>query len=88
MLYQPFTRYDADGAFFREEREAWLWSWFTTAGEFDGDRTRAHDDPQEWTAPGTDADFPVPESGRVFLYSVVRDARGGIAWAKREVRID
>lgn len=87
-LYQPFTRYDADGAFFRNERESWLWSWFATGGEFEKERTRAPDQAQEWTAPGADPDFPVPESRRVFLYSVVRDARGGIAWAKREVRID
>jgi hypothetical protein len=88
VLYQPFTRYDADGAPFRNEREAWLWSWFTTAGEFKHERTRTPDKAQEWTAPGVEADYPVPKSGRVFLYSVVRDARGGIAWAKREVRID
>lgn len=88
VLYQPYTRYDSEGAFFRSEREAWLWSWFTTGGEFEDERTRDADEAQEWTAPGVDKDFPVPESRRVFLYSVVRDARGGIAWAKREVRID
>ncbi|WP_373047411.1 hypothetical protein [Vulgatibacter sp.] len=87
-VYQPYTRYDAEGEFLREEREAWLWSWFTTGGQFEQDRTRALDEAQEWTAPGDDADYPVPAHRRVFLYSVVRDARGGIAWAKREVRID
>src|SRR5690606_36059839 len=87
-LYQPYTRYDAEGAFFREEREAWLWSWFTTGGEFGRERTRQPSRNPEWTAPTGKGDDPIPAGGRVFLYSVVRDARGGIDWARREVRVD
>ena len=87
VLFQRYTRYDAEGNAFRGEREAWVWSWFTTAGAFERERTRAFDQEQIWTAPG-DADHPLPESGRVFLYTVLRDARGGIDWIRREVRID
>lgn len=86
-LYQPFTRYDAEGKAFRGEREAWVWSWFTTAGSFERERTRALEKEQLFTTPG-DEDHPVPADGRVFLYVVVRDARGGMDWQVREVRIE
>ena len=87
-LYQPFTRYDGEGKPFRDEREAWVWSWFTTGGAFERERTRAADQEQVWFTTGEDDDLAVPADGRVFLYGVVRDARGGIAWVRREVRVE
>ncbi len=87
VIYQPFTRWTNTGEFFRDVREQWLWSWFTTAGEMETDRTKPADEEQTWTAPGTDPDYPVPAHRQAMLYSVVRDARGGIAWAKRLVEI-
>lgn len=83
-LYQSFMRYDADGRPIREEREAWVWSWFATAGTFERERTRSADQSVEWTAPSASER---PGDGRVFLWAVVRDARGGIDWVRREVRI-
>ena len=87
-LYQPFTRYDGEGKPFRGEREEWVWSWFTTGGAFERDRTRSADQEQVWFTTGEDDDLEVPAGGRVFLYGVVRDARGGIAWVRREVRVE
>lgn len=86
-LYQPYTFRDAEGRAFRAEREAWVWSWFATAGAMERERTRDPGREQVWTTPGGD-DRPVPRDGRVFLYAVVRDARGGMDWVRREVRVE
>lgn len=87
QLYQPYTRYDENGKKLQEDEEAWLWSWYSTAGELEDERTRGPQVPEKWTAPDGSKDYPLPASNRVFVYSVVRDARGGIDWAVREVRI-
>ncbi len=86
-LVQAFTRRDIDGNRVAEEEERWLYSWFATAGSLDGLRTRDARDPQLWIAPTDKKDDPAPADGRVFLYAVVRDGRGGIDWVMREVHV-
>jgi len=56
-------------------------------GAMERERTRDPGREQVWTTPGGD-DRPVPRDGRVFLYAVVRDARGGMDWVRREVRVE
>jgi hypothetical protein len=70
------------------QRERLLFAWFTTAGSFRQDITRSFDprDPSpdnvgpknKWREPPTKAE-------RATLWVVVRDGRGGITWARREV---
>lgn len=67
-----------------ERRESMRVSWFATAGAFANDRTgRAEDDlgaftDNDWTAPN--------EARTTHLFVVLRDARGGVAYAAYEVR--
>ncbi|AKU92335.1 hypothetical protein [Vulgatibacter incomptus] len=84
---QRFSRFDVQGNKIREEDESWMYSWFITAGAVGDLRTRDAGTFNVWTAPTGKKNDPVPTSGRVFLYSVVRDGRGGSDWAVREVRI-
>lgn len=86
-IFQRFTRRDVSGEALGEEDEEWLYSWFTTGGTLDKLRTRGAGELQAWLAPRDLEDEPIPEGGRVFLYAVVRDLRGGVAWAKHEVRV-
>ena len=85
-VYQRFTRTDQDGAVRDTMTEEWLYSWYGTAGSFSYDRTR-RDESCTWTAPDGSDDEPLPPDGRTLLFVVVRDARGGIDWAVREVRV-
>lgn len=85
---QAFTRYDSEGKFLRVETESWLWSWYATGGEFEDLRTRTAEKAAQWTSPkGTKKD-PIPGHRRVFVYSVMRDARGGIDWVVKEIQLD
>lgn len=79
---EPFVVFDREAQAIVDARESLRASWFTTAGEFEDDRTgRDAADPETstanaWTAPS--------EPGRVFLWAVLRDSRGGldfIEWA-------
>jgi len=66
-------------------REAMRVSWFATAGAFDADRTgRAEDDPgtsteNGWVAP--------PGPANVYLWVVLRDARGGVDFASYRIEV-
>jgi hypothetical protein len=86
-VYQVHTRLDRNGRPSGTMTEEWLYSWFATAGSLSHDRTRA-DDPCTWTAPDGSKDEPLPEGGRALVFLVVRDARGGIDWAVRELGVD
>lgn len=85
---QTFTRYDSEGKVLRSETESWLWSWYATGGEFEKQRTRAQGTPAQWTSPTGSKKNPIPAHGRVFLYAVMRDARGGIDWVVKELQLD
>lgn len=81
---QSYTKHDADGALLETKTESWSYSWFTTAGTLKKAHTLKSDVVETWTTPGS-ADEPIPANGRVRLYAVVRDLRGGIAWTVRDV---
>lgn len=85
---QTFSRFDSEGTFVRTETEGWLWSWYATGGEFEDLRTRALDKPAEWTSPTGSKKSPIPGHRRIFVYSVMRDARGGIDWVVRELLLE
>jgi len=75
-----YTKLDAAGVPIESAREEWVYSWFSTAGELDALHTRGGE-ADAWTvaagAPGT----------RAVVVAVVRDLRGGTAWAVRDVTI-
>jgi hypothetical protein len=62
-----------------ERRESLRVSWFATAGAFDLDRTgRAEDETESFTENA----WTAPDEARVtHLWFVLRDARGGLAFA-------
>jgi len=67
-----------------ERTEEFLFSWFTTAGEFEDTRTiLAEDSPgldlNTWTAP--------EEPGPVTFWVVARDGRNGISWLQRSLEV-
>jgi len=64
-----------------EKDEPLLVSWFSTAGLFSVTRTPAGDDSQRFIVPQP-FDEP-PAGGRVTLYAVLRDGRGGVDWLQR-----
>jgi hypothetical protein len=77
-LHEPYTKRDAAGAPLEAGREEWVYSWFSTAGELEDLRTRSAE-AQEWRIGG---------GTTALLAAVVRDLRGGTAWAVREVAVD
>jgi hypothetical protein len=76
--HEPYTKLDAAGAPIRSATEEWVFSWFATAGEIDELHTAAGES-DEWTAPGA------PGGAAAVVAVVVRDLRGGVRWAVREV---
>ncbi|BDG01582.1 hypothetical protein [Anaeromyxobacter oryzae] len=70
-LRETYVRSDSSGAPIETRQEDWSFSWFATAGDIDLLHTT---DPSEADA------YTAPASGRVLLWSVVRDLRGGVAW--------
>jgi hypothetical protein len=82
---EAYVSFDRDTQAVVDRREAMRVSWFATAGAFDQDRTgRAEDDPatdseNAWVAPATPA--------TVHVWVVLRDSRGGVGWAIRDVEV-
>jgi hypothetical protein len=80
---ERYVVYDLATRSLVERRETMRVSWFATAGSFESDRTgRAEDEvatftENQWTAPS--------EARTVHLYVVLRDARGGVAFATHTV---
>lgn len=74
-----YALFDRDAQAVVSRRESMRVSWFTTAGSFESDRTgRGEAEPESyaentWTAPD--------EARAVHLFAVLRDARGGVAYA-------
>jgi hypothetical protein len=65
------------------QREGMEVAWFATAGSFDNDRTgTAPDDPTPFTTNTWRAPSPAAAGGRVYLWVVLRDDRGGVGWAE------
>jgi len=84
---QRYTRLDANGAPVEVVEELWTYSWFASAGTLERLRTRGTDEVVEFIAPTDKKDDPIPDSKRVFVWSVVRDGRGGVDWVTRELRL-
>lgn len=82
---ERFTAIDVAADRVVARREAMRVSWFTTAGTYLSDRTGRDEEELEaftenvWTAPD--------EPGRAFLYLVLRDSRGGVAWRMEQVTV-
>jgi len=76
---ESYVLYDLQSRQLVERREAMRLSWFATAGSFANDSTgRAAD---EYPAVDTGNDWTAPTApGEVFLWIVLRDSRGGVAW--------
>ena len=83
---QSYTKRDGSGLAIRIDTEQWVYSWYSTAGTLKELHTKKLDAAETWTAPG-DAQHPIPTDGRLRLYAVVRDQRGGVAWTMRETRV-
>ena len=77
---EPYTKLDAYGVPIESATEEWVYSWFSNAGELDQLHTRGAE-ADAWVvgalAPGARAKVAV----------VVRDLRGGTAWAVRDVAV-
>lgn len=82
---ERYVRYDPALRALTDRREWLRVSWFSTAGDFDNDRTgRAEDEldsftENRWTAP--------PHGGEVHLFVVLRDARGGVDYAVHRITV-
>lgn len=80
---ERYVVYDLASRSLLERRETMRVSWFATAGTFESDRTgRAEDEVETftenvWTAPS--------EARTVHVFLVLRDARGGVAFATHTV---
>jgi len=80
---ERYVVYDLASRSLVSHRESMRVSWFTTAGVFESDRTGRTEDEldafteNEWTAP--------VEPRTVHLYVVLRDARGGVAFATHTI---
>ncbi len=70
-----YTTRDASGAAIETGPEEWVYSWFSTAGELDDLHSRGAAT-DRWT---------VTSAGPAKVVVVVRDLRGGTAWAVRDV---
>jgi hypothetical protein len=81
-LRPTYTKLDAAGVPIETKREDWVYAWFSTAGELDHLHTR-DPDAEPWTVSVADA----PPGGHALIATVLRDLRGGISWAVREVAI-
>jgi hypothetical protein len=75
---EVYTKRDAAGAPLETVPEDWVSSWFATAGDLDELHTHGVD-PDRWTFESV--------HGPVRLVVVVRDLRGGTAWAVRDVEV-
>ena len=77
---QAYTELDNQGAAIRSRNEEWVYSWFGTTGEMKNLHTRDGAMDEEW-------DVAAAPAGRAVVAAVVRDLRGGVAWAWREVAL-
>ncbi len=72
---EVYTTRDSTGAAIETIPEEWVYSWFSTAGELEDLHTRGGDT-DRWN---------VADAGTAKVAVVVRDLRGGTAWAVRDV---
>ncbi len=76
--FEHYVRLLPDGR--NEERDETITvSWYSTAGRFGRRRTTAGE-ANLFRGPGPEGPPPVPQDGRVRLWAVARDGRGGTDW--------
>jgi hypothetical protein len=87
---EPYLHFDALARTLEDRREAIRISWFATSGSFAFERTGQPeaDSPEtssenRWTAPADSAD-----TGQVWLWIVMRDDRGGVAWSSYRLQVN
>lgn len=77
---EDYVRYDPQARSLVDARETLTVSWFATAGALASDQTDASDLASVvWTAPA--------DAQTVRLFAVVRDSRGGVAWAEWQAEV-
>lgn len=82
---ETYAYYDPVTAFVVDRRETMRMSWFASAGAFEHDRTGRTPEEREtftenaWNAPSS--------AGTVHLFVVLRDDRGGVAFASRSIEV-
>jgi hypothetical protein len=81
-LMQAYTKRYADGSLWESAQEDWTYSWYSTAGEFADSRTREPDAAAAWSLPAEESDVT-----RVRFWVVVRDLRGGTAFARADALV-
>jgi hypothetical protein len=82
---EVYAWFDQETQSIRDKRESMRVSWFATAGSFESDRTgRGETEPETTTSNG----WTAPASpGRVHLWVVLRDSRGGTDFAGTTVEV-
>lgn len=75
---EPFPVFDAASRMLVDHRETIRVSWFASAGELASERTGRDETETETFA---DNVWTTPDAGPVYLWVVVRDSRGGVAFA-------
>jgi hypothetical protein len=86
-LRQRYTRVSNEGKPLESLTEAWLYSWYATAGKLERPRTLGEARTQTWFGPASDRgreNPPAPGAGgdAARMYLVVRDRRGGVAFTQ------
>lgn len=76
-LRQAYVELDASGAPLGDRTEEWVYAWFTSAGTMHDQYTRRAAETASLTAPG---------DGPALVWVVVRDQRGGVAFASGALR--
>lgn len=82
---EAYLYYDALGQRLVERREAMRVSWYATAGALDVDASAVGEDD---SATSVSTTWHTPASGEAWLWIVLRDSRGGIAWQQTHVIIE
>jgi len=77
-LRETWVRCDATGAPLEALQEDWTFSWFSSAGEMETTRTQSPDERERFTT---------PLAGGAQIWAVVRDSRGGTAWALGDLSV-
>jgi hypothetical protein len=81
---ETYLYYDPRSQTLVSRRESMRVSWFTSGGELAVDATQVgEDDP----ATGASTTWHVPGPGTYYLWAVLRDSRGGIAWTDQTVTV-
>ena len=81
---ETYLYYDPRSQTLVSRRESMRVSWFTSGGELAVDATQVgEDDP----ATGASTTWHVPGPGTYYLWAVLRDSRGGIAWTDQTITV-